>query len=71
MKPDVGAPTGDTAPPVVESPPAVEEAPAAPTVLWTPDFDDTDDLSGLLRADSPLLARAFGGVDRTRRRKRS
>jgi hypothetical protein len=51
--------------------PAAEVDPEVPTVLWTPDFDDTDDLSGLLLAESPLLARAFTGVDRARRRKRS
>lgn len=31
---------------------------------WTPTFDDTDDLDGLLTAKSPLLARAFRGADR-------
>ncbi len=41
-----------------ESPP-----PADP---WRPDFDVTDDLDGLLAADSPLLARAFRGADRDR-----
>ena len=29
-------------------------------VAWSPHFDQTDDLGGLLRAESPLLARAFG-----------
>jgi hypothetical protein len=37
--------------------------------LWTPDFDVQDDLDGLLRAESPLLSRAFGG--RARRGKRA
>ncbi|MEO1057058.1 MAG: hypothetical protein AAFY28_09115 [Actinomycetota bacterium] len=41
-----------------ESPP-----PADP---WRPDFDVTDDLDGLLAAESPLLARAFRGTDRDR-----
>ncbi len=50
------------------------EAPAAPSPLaaadesvapWKPVFDQTDDLDGLLGADSPLLSRAFRG--RTRR----
>ncbi|MUH50655.1 MAG: hypothetical protein F2789_05530 [Actinobacteria bacterium] len=31
---------------------------------WKPVFDDNDDLSGLLRADSPLLSRAFRGLNR-------
>ena len=30
------------------------------------DFDDSDDLGGVLAADSPLLARAFRGTDRRR-----
>jgi hypothetical protein len=33
---------------------------------WMPVFDVTDDLDGLLRADSPLLARAFQGSTRRR-----
>lgn len=35
-------------------------------VPWMPDFDDDDDLDGVLAADSPLLARAFRGTDRPR-----
>jgi hypothetical protein len=31
---------------------------------WMPDFDITDDLGGALNADSPLLARAFRGIER-------
>ena len=31
---------------------------------WTPSFDVSDDLGGLLAARSPLLARAFRGTDR-------
>lgn len=31
---------------------------------WTPTFDSSDDLGGLLSARSPLLARAFRGDDR-------
>lgn len=31
------------------------------TAPWTPTFDDSDDLDGLLGATSPLLARAFRG----------
>jgi hypothetical protein len=37
--------------------------------LWTPEFDVQDDLGGLLRAESPLLSRAFGG--RARKGKRA
>lgn len=33
---------------------------------WMPVFDINDDLDGLLRADSPLLARAFQGPSRRR-----
>jgi hypothetical protein len=33
---------------------------------WSPTFDVTDDLGGLLAASSPLLARAFRGTDRSR-----
>ena len=43
------------------APPADDGATPAP---WTPDFDETDDLDGLLSASSPLLARAFRTVDR-------
>lgn len=35
-----------------------------PPEPWTPDFDNDDDLDGLLAARSPLLARAFRGADR-------
>lgn len=38
----------------------------APTAPWQPDFDQNDDLGGLLSASSPLLARAFRGTDRPR-----
>ena len=31
---------------------------------WTPDFDEADDLDGLLSASSPLLSRAFRTADR-------
>ena len=33
---------------------------------WMPDFDQQDDLGGVLAARSPLLARAFRGTDRPR-----
>ncbi len=45
---------------------AADEAPAE---SWTPSFDEDDDLDGLLKARSPLLARAFGGADRPRPRR--
>jgi hypothetical protein len=31
---------------------------------WQPEFDEDDDLDGLLQVQSPLLARAFRGTDR-------
>lgn len=34
------------------------------TLPWTADFDVSDDLDGVLAADSPLLARAFRGTSR-------
>lgn len=42
-----------------------ESAEHATDDRWTPHFDQSDDLDGLLRATTPLLARAFG---RQRRR---
>lgn len=33
---------------------------------WRPEFDTDDDLDGLLKVQSPLLARAFGGTGRKR-----
>jgi hypothetical protein len=36
------------------------------TASWRPDFDDADDLDGLLEVRSPLLARAFRGTGRPR-----
>jgi hypothetical protein len=35
-----------------------------PAAHWRPVFDQNDDLDGLLTADSPLLARAFGRRER-------
>ena len=37
---------------------------ATTSMPWMPDFDITDDLGGTLNADTPLLARAFRGIDR-------
>jgi hypothetical protein len=31
---------------------------------WQPEFDEDDDLDGLLQVKSPLLARAFRGTNR-------
>jgi hypothetical protein len=39
---------------------------ATKAIPWVPEFDDTDDLDGVLAADSPLLARAFRGTGRPR-----
>jgi hypothetical protein len=39
---------------------------ATEALPWMPVFDATDDLGGLLRAKSPLLARAFQGPARRR-----
>lgn len=46
---------------------AAEDDPDATTAIpWMPDFDESDDLGGLLDARSPLLTRAFWGADRQR-----
>ena len=42
------------------------DPPRDPSTPWMPDFDNDDDLDGLLHVESPLLARAFRGTDRTR-----
>jgi hypothetical protein len=42
------------------------EADQTEVLPWKPSFDQTDDLDGLLEARSPLLARAFSGLDRRR-----
>jgi hypothetical protein len=55
-------PTGSFDDVVTDPEPEADRA-AAP---WMPDFDADDDLDGLLHVDSPLLARAFRGTDRTR-----
>lgn len=58
--------TGEIPRPAVSSPsPAAEPDETAPA--WQPDFDQDDDLDGLLEVRSPLLARAFRGTGRTRR----
>jgi hypothetical protein len=53
-------PEADPSPlPLDEPGPADAQAPAEPAGSWVPDFDAGDDLSGLLAAKTPLLARAF------------
>lgn len=39
---------------------------ATVAIPWQPDFDEHDDLDGILAATSPLLARAFRGTERPR-----
>lgn len=45
---------------------ADEDPDATKAIPWVPEFDDDDDLGGVLAVDSPLLARAFRGTDRPR-----
>jgi len=46
----------------IDTEPAAEPEGAAPEAPpWRPVFDNTDDLGGLLSAESPLLSRAFRG----------
>lgn len=73
-------PDAVTAPGPGRSPPRHRTAPAEPApqlalgddpdatvaIPWMPDFDERDDLDGVLAAQSPLLARAFRGTDRRR-----
>jgi len=48
----------------IEADSADEPSPAeSETTPWKPVFDQTDDLDGLLVANSPLLSRAFGKRD--------
>ncbi len=51
--PFVGAPTR-----------SVEDDHVGESGPWTPEFDEADDLNGLLSARSPLLSRAFRTADR-------
>jgi hypothetical protein len=44
----------------------LEHGAGAAATPWSPSFDESDDLDGLLSARSPLLARAFRGDDRPR-----
>ena len=43
---------------------AAGDADEAVTAPWMPQFDQADDLSGLLKARGPLLSRAFGAQPR-------
>lgn len=52
--------TGEVRRPVVQASVAEPEP-------WQPEFDEEDDLGGLLQVESPLLARAFRGTDRPKR----
>ena len=47
----------------IERPSSADE----PATAWEPEFDQNDDLDGLLEVSSPLLARAFRGTGRPRR----
>jgi hypothetical protein len=65
--------TGEIARPATMSPPATEpvaepEPDPEPEAPWRPEFDVDDDLGGLLKVESPLLARAFRGTGRPRQR---
>jgi hypothetical protein len=53
-------------PPETLPPGPDQETEAAPEPAWTPDFNIDDTLNGLLKAKSPLLARAFRGTGRRR-----
>lgn len=43
---------------------APDDPDATVSMPWMPDFDITDELGGALSAETPLLARAFRGIDR-------
>ncbi len=52
--------------PDVPPPVDPEEAGGEVEASWEPSFDQDNDLDGLLKVSSPLLARAFRGTDRPR-----
>jgi len=64
------------APPVTPDPPvehtvaevtgvaSSDDPDATVSIPWMPEFDITDELGGALSAETPLLARAFRGIDR-------
>ena len=43
---------------------APDDPDATVAMPWMPEFDITDELGGALSAETPLLARAFRGIDR-------
>jgi hypothetical protein len=49
---------------VYDEPIVVERGDDVDPGPWTPNFDEADDLNGLLTARSPLLSRAFRTADR-------
>ena len=51
---------------VTGEPLADDDPDATVAIPWMPNFDEQDDLDGVLAAQSPLLARAFRGTDRRR-----
>ena len=65
----LGSAVGDrvrTVAQVTGEPLADEDPDATVAIPWMPNFDEQDDLDGVLAAQSPLLARAFRGTDRRR-----
>jgi hypothetical protein len=50
----------------VTGPSPTDDPDETAAIPWMPEFDIEDDLGGVLRADTPLLARAFRGTDRRR-----
>lgn len=61
IDPDGVTSEGDDVP---EPDDVVAVIPSPASAPWKPVFDQTDDLDGLLTAQSPLLSRAFGWRDR-------
>jgi len=67
LEPANGPANEAMAPPADEAPPNdAGGAPLRRDEPWSPIFDASDDLGGLLAARSPLLARAFRGTDRSK-----
>lgn len=59
-----GAPTVAEVTGVVAA--TADDPDATAAIPWMPDFDESDDLGGVLDARSPLLSRAFRGPGRRR-----
>lgn len=57
---------GASGPVEAREPQSASEPAGPPEAPWTPSFDTDDDLGGLLKVSSPLLARAFRGDQRRR-----